>query len=665
MPSQMSGEGKPSGQIGQGTGPAGTAPAGGSTKVEPKQLLILLVLSLSLAIIVIDATIVIVAQYQIQKDFGINLKDLEWITSLYALVFGSFLLTWGKLSDEFGRKRIFVAGISLFIVGSIVDGFSQDLIQILLGRVLQGFGAAMASPATLSILTTTFAGKARSVAFGIWGATAGAAAVLGPVLGGYFTSDPAFTWRWAFFINIPIGIAALVGAAFAIKETRFKDPKYTADYFGLIFITLGLASLLFGFIEAQTYGWIVPNNEFTAGGFTWSVSNPVSLPLVSIITGLVLLAMFTFYEVRRLRMGKVPLFDFSLLKFKGFRYGLFTVTIVAMGEFGAVFIISIFLQTVKGLSAFDAGLTFLPMAISVFIFAPVAGILATRFGPKWVVTTGMALEAIALFSLSQIISVENPVSYMYPILVIYGAGVGLAISQLTSTVLQSIPWQKAGVGSGANNTVRQIGSAFGIAVIGAVLVAQISTVGVADLATSTASFTIQQKVALTAALNSGLSGGIDPSFLAIFGRNVPAVLSILYDAITQGARWAAFTAGIFVSLGAISSLLIPNPKSARTAKATVVESVSHREASRAVMAVIIAQFAITIGMLVAISNEYQSNYFMQQWISQNASPLGYFLSGYVGPALATIVGALLIAWRIILNRGQSKAKSKTEELSSP
>ena len=661
----MSGEGKPSGQIGQGTGPAGTAPAGGSTKVEPKQLLILLVLSLSLAIIVIDATIVIVAQYQIQKDFGINLKDLEWITSLYALVFGSFLLTWGKLSDEFGRKRIFVAGISLFIVGSIVDGFSQDLIQILLGRVLQGFGAAMASPATLSILTTTFTGKARSVAFGIWGATAGAAAVLGPVLGGYFTSDPAFTWRWAFFINIPIGIAALVGAAFAIKETRFKDPKYTADYFGLIFITLGLASLLFGFIEAQTYGWIVPNNEFTAGGFTWSVSNPVSLPLVSIITGLVLLAMFTFYEVRRLRMGKVPLFDFSLLKFKGFRYGLFTVTIVAMGEFGAVFIISIFLQTVKGLSAFNAGLTFLPMAISVFIFAPVAGILATRFGPKWVVTTGMALEAIALFSLSQIISVENPVYYMYPILVIYGAGVGLAISQLTSTVLQSIPWQKAGVGSGANNTVRQIGSAFGIAVIGAVLVAQISTVGVADLATSTASFTIQQKVALTAALNSGLSGGIDPSFLAIFGRNVPAVLSILYDAITQGARWAAFTAGIFVSLGAISSLLIPNPKSARTAKATVVESVSHREASRAVMAVIIAQFAITIGMLVAISNEYQSNYFMQQWISQNASPLGYFLSGYVGPALATIVGALLIAWRIILNRGQSKAKSKTEELSSP
>src|SRR5213080_2060909 len=286
-------QGKESGQNWEGS--ASQAAQAESGKIQPKQLLILLVLSLSLAIIVIDATIVIVAQYRISQDFKINLKDLEWITSLYALVFGSFLLTWGKLSDEFGRKRIFISGISLFIVGSIIDGFSQDLTQILVGRVIQGFGAAMASPSTLSILTTTFTGKARGVAFGIWGATAGAAAVLGPVLGGYFTSTVGFTWRWAFFINIPIGITALVGAAFAIKETRFKDPKYTADYFGLIFITLGLASLLFGFIEAQTYGWIVPNNEFTAGGFAWSVSNPVSLPLVSIITGLVLLATFTFY----------------------------------------------------------------------------------------------------------------------------------------------------------------------------------------------------------------------------------------------------------------------------------------------------------------------------------------------------------------------------------
>jgi EmrB/QacA subfamily drug resistance transporter len=630
-----------------------------SVKLEPKQLLTLLVLSLSLAIIVIDATIVIVAQYKILQDFGLNFKDVEWLTSLYSLVFGSFLLTWGKLSDQYGRKRIFIGGISLFIAGSIIDGFSQNLPQILVGRVIQGFGASMASPATLSILTTTFTGKSRNIAFGIWGATAGAAAVLGPVLGGYFTSNATLTWRWAFFINIPIGIAALIGALLVIRETRSKDLKYTTDYIGLILITVGLASLLFGFIEAQTYGWIVPNNEFDAGGFSWATSNPVSLPLITIVSGLVLLVLFTFYDIRRLRRGKVPLFDFSLLKFPGFRYGLFTVTIVAMGEFGAVFIISIFLQTVKGLSAFDAGITFLPMAISVFIFAPVAGLLATRFGPKWVVTTGMILEAVALFSFSQILTIDNPVYYMYPVLIIYGSGVGLAISQLTSTVLGSIPWQKAGTGSGANNTVRQIGSAFGIAVIGAVLVAQISSVGLADLAASTAPFTQLQRILLSNALSSGLTGGVDPLFLAKFGLNAKYVSPILFDAIADGTRWAAITAGIFVSLGAISSLLIPNPKSAQTAKATVVPKTRSLEPSRAVSTIIIAQFAITVGLLVAISNEYQSNYFFQVWISQNASPLGFFLAGYVGPVLATIVGGALILWKLVLNRRQSGAKSKS------
>src|SRR6266702_5832856 len=278
----MSGESqsKPSGPTSGGASPA-LAP--GSAKIERKQLLILLVLSLSLAIIVIDATIVIVAQYQIQKDFGISLKDLEWITSLYALVFGSFLLTWGKLSDEFGRKRIFISGISLFIAGSIIDGFSQDLTQILVGRVVQGFGAAMASPSTLSILTTTFTGKARGVAFGIWGAVAGGAAVVGPIVGGYFTTY--YTWRLAFLINVPVGAIAIIGALLLIKESRLRNPNYSTDYAGVTLISLSLSALLFGFIEAQTYGWLVPNETFTLAGFNWPLSN-LSLPAFSIISGL-------------------------------------------------------------------------------------------------------------------------------------------------------------------------------------------------------------------------------------------------------------------------------------------------------------------------------------------------------------------------------------------
>ena len=306
-------EGKPEPSSNWETGQKQQGSTGGA-RIERKQILTLLVLSLSLAIIVLDATIVIVALPTISKDFSISLKDLEWITSLYALVFGSFLLTWGKLGDEFGRRRIFMAGISLFVLGSIVDGVSQDLTQMLVGRVIQGFGAAMASPATLAILTTTFTGKARNIAFGIWGATAGAAAVLGPLLGGYFTSNPTFTWRWAFYINVPIGAAALIGALVAIKESRFKDPKYTTDYGGLALITLGLSALLFGLIEGQTYGWLTASSSFSLFGVSWPFTN-FSLPAFSIVSGVVLLAAFTYYDIRRARKGRVPLFDFSLLDF--------------------------------------------------------------------------------------------------------------------------------------------------------------------------------------------------------------------------------------------------------------------------------------------------------------------------------------------------------------
>src|SRR6267143_822069 len=490
-----------------------------------------------------------------------------------------------------------------------------------------------------------FTGKSRNVAFGIWGATAGAAAVLGPVLGGYFTTY--VSWRWAFFINIPIGVAALVGAALVIREARFKDPKYTTDYPGLILITIGLASVLFGLIEAQTYGWLVPNEAFSVGTFSWAVSNAISLPLISMIFGAVLLGIFTSYEIRRARKGLVPLFDFSLLKYKGFRYGLFTVTIVAMGEFGAVFIISIFLQTVKGLSAINAGLTFLPMAISVFIFAPIAGVLATRFGPKWIITTGMVLEAVALFSMSQIISISNPVYYLYPILVVYGAGVGLAISQVTSTVLMSIPWQKAGVGSGANNTVRQIGSAFGIAVIGAILVAQISAIGQADLASSSVNFGPMGSL-LKAALNSGLSGGLDQSLIASFGPLWPAARDIIFDALTQGTRWAAFTAGIFVLLGALSSLLIPDPRPKQQKVAPKVTAVQPQTVGRTLGIVVIGQFATILGLSVALSSEYQSNPFMRDWFASYASPLGFLLGNYLGSMLIGVVGTILILWRLVL-----------------
>ncbi len=528
-----------------------------SSKINAKQLMTLVVCCLAISVIVIDFTIVINALPSIQATFsGVSVKDLEWITSLYGLIFGSFLLTWGKLGDEFGRKRILMTGIAVFVVGSVIDGLSANLSQMLVGRSIQGFGAAMASPSTLSILSTTFTGKARSVAFGLWGAVAGAAGIIGPLMGGYFTTY--ITWRWSFLINVPLGAVTLLVALYAIKETRFRDPKYSTDYLGVTLVTLGLASLLFGFIEAQTYGWLTPNEIFTLGSFTWPLSS-ISLPAVCFVAGALFMAGFAVAELRRARVGKVPLFDFSLLKYKAFRYGLFTVGIVAVGEFATIFIYSIYFQIGRGLSAINSSLNLAPFAIAMFVFSPIAGRLSNRYGTRRIVTTGMIMETIALFSLFLITGDSTPLYYFYPVFMLFGAGFGLSLPQLTNTVLASVPFQKAGVASAANNTIRQISAAFGVAVLGAIMVAQISTVGHADL--SVTNLPVAMKDSISNLLNSGLTGGVSSALPpSVPAATLGTIHYVITDAITQGVRWAALTASVFVSFGALSSLLIPNPK---------------------------------------------------------------------------------------------------------
>jgi EmrB/QacA subfamily drug resistance transporter len=550
-PPKKAGEQQPNPRLGENSVPDTHA------KVGSRQLVILLVLSLSLAITIIDSTIVSVALPTIQKAFSVSVNDLEWISSLYALVYGAFILTWGKLSDQYGRRRIFVVGISLFAVGSAISGVSNDLGTMLIGRVIQGFGAAMAIPSTLSILTTTFVGRARALAFGVWGAVAGATGAIGPILGGYFVTY--VTWRWAFFINIPIAAVALIGAFVYIQETRFKNQNYRTDFGGIILTATSLSALIFGLIEGQTYGWLSESQTFSIGSFTWPFVNP-SIAAFSLISGSILFLAFVAFEIQRQRAGKDPLFDFSLLRTRGFGYGNLVVLIVAVGEFGVLFFLSLYLQIVRGLSAIDTGLTILPLAIAAFIFGPIAAVAANRIGAKWVVTTGMVLEAIGLYALWQVLTVSNPIYYLYPILAVYGAGIGLDIGQLTSTVLASVPWQKAGEGSGINNTVRQVGSAFGVAIIGAAMVAVMASVGTSNLAASTV-IPDTIKTHLQTVLNNGLSGGLgSASFSGGSSSISQAITQVFDDAITQGAKWAAFTAAVFVSLGALASLFLPNVK---------------------------------------------------------------------------------------------------------
>jgi predicted MFS family arabinose efflux permease len=237
---------------------------------------------------------------------------------------------------------------------------------------------------------------------------------------------------------------------------------------------------------APTYGWVTPTmSAFSLGSLTWVTTATVSLSLVAFVDGVVALASFVAYELALTRRGREPLFDFRLLRYIGFRYGLLTVSVVALGEFGILFILSLYLQEVRNLSALDTGLLLLPFAGGALLTAPIAGVLSARVGPKWVISTGMLLEATAIFLISRVVEVDTPLGLFVPIFLLYGIGLGLEIAQLTNVVLSNIPSQFAGTGSGANNTLRHVGVAIGVAILGAILTSQATAVSTSQLAQNT------------------------------------------------------------------------------------------------------------------------------------------------------------------------------------
>jgi MFS family permease len=216
----------------------------------------LLLLSLSLMLVVIDSTIVNIAFPSIRRTFGASFADAEWVNSIYSLIFGAALITWGKLGDQYGRRNIFIGGVLVFLVGSLGSGLAPSISMLILFRAVQGMGGAMMSPSTLSIISSTFKGKQRGIAFGIWGATAGVSAALGPILGGwvieYGTNITPDSWRLAFLINIPIGIIAILGSFWAIREYRDTSHKHHIDVLGILLASLAVGSFVFAAIEGQT-----------------------------------------------------------------------------------------------------------------------------------------------------------------------------------------------------------------------------------------------------------------------------------------------------------------------------------------------------------------------------------------------------------------------------
>ena len=540
----------------------------------------LAMLSIGVAMIIVDATIVNVAVPSIIRDLKLNSTTAEWVNTVYSLVFAALLVTVGRLGDVWGRRRMYLMGLVLFAVASMLAGLAPTGDLLIAARVLQGIGGAMILPSTQSILNTNFRGRDRAIAFGIWGATIGGMAAVGPLLGGWLTTY--LDWRWAFFINVPVAVLAVAGVLRYIGESKDEDARPGFDLLGFLLITLGLGSFVFGLIEGRSYGWWTPTQPFAVLGWAWP-SSTVSVIPFALVLGVVALVLFLVVEQIRSRQGKFFLFDVGLWRYPAFRYGNLAGTIVSLGEFGLLFALPLFLQGVIGYTAFETGLVFLALAVGSFFAAPMAARIAHTWGPRRAVTLGMALEAVGIITTALLVSPSVTGFALAAPLFVYGVGVGLATAQLTSIVLSDVPAQRSGLASGANSTMRQIGSALGIAILGTVLFTTLvsgtgrnltaalpgTSPACVDLVTNLVDETagqilpaLRNPTASAGASFAGVAGTLPPGQAACFAdpaflAALPKVVTPIESAFVDATRLAGLAASGFVLIGVVLSLFLP------------------------------------------------------------------------------------------------------------
>ncbi len=337
---------------------------------ENKKWWTLVAVSFGLFMIMLDNTIVNVALPSIQRSLGLKVSELEWVVTGYALTFGAFMLMGGKLADLFGRRRIFVAGLIVFTAASLACGLAGGATVLIGARVVQGLGAAMMNPATLSIITVTFPPHQRGRAIGIWAGVSALALAIGPLVGGILTER--VNWNWIFFINVPIGVLAVVAAYMFITESRDNSREQRPDIPGLVTSTLGLFALTYALIEANNYGW---------------TSTRI---LLSFAVAAASLGSFVFLELHQ----RLPMLDLSLFKNRVFAGANTVMLLVGLAMFGVFFFVSLYLQDVLGYSPIQAGASFLPWTLLIVLLAPRAGQLNDRTGPRWLVTGGMLVIAV-------------------------------------------------------------------------------------------------------------------------------------------------------------------------------------------------------------------------------------------------------------------------------
>ncbi|MGD0067830.1 MAG: MFS transporter [Streptosporangiaceae bacterium] len=477
---------------------------------HPRRRLILLVLCLSLLVVVIDNTILNTALPTLARVLHAGTSSLQWISDAYTLCFAALLIPAGALGDRYGRRLSLLGGLATFALGSAAAAFASGTGMLIGARVLMGLGAAFVMPATLSILNAVFPPKERPQAIAAWSAVTGIGIVIGPTLGGLLLSH--FWWGSVFLINIPLVAIALAGVLLTVPETA-EPGGHRLDIGGAVLIGGALVAIVDAIIEAPGRGW--------TGTAT----------LAEIGAGLAALAVFAWWELRIAH----PLIDLRIFASRAFSTAAASVTVIFFALFGSLFVLTQYLQLVHGYSPLSAGLRALPFALAIGALSPLSAILARRFGTRLVISAGMALMGLGLLDLSTagVHTAYPPIALAVAVM---GAGMGLVMAPASTTIMTTVPAHQAGAGSAINDTIREVGGALGIAIVGSLAAAsyrsQLTRLLVARHVPGTVVHVASSSVAAGDAVGRQ-AGGVAG------GELVAAAHSAFVDAMALGVRVAA------------------------------------------------------------------------------------------------------------------------------
>ena len=487
-----------------------------------EKVIVLLTMCFALAMVMLDNTVVNVALPAISEKLGAGVSGLQWIVDGYVLALASLLLTGGILGDRYGRKKMFLTGLTIFTLASLGCGVSTGTGMLVVFRAIQGIGAALLLPGTLSIITVTFPPHERAKAIGLWAGMSGVALALGPTIGGLMVER--LGWQSIFFLNVPIGIVAFFVATRTVGESVSAEERQL-DIPGLALGTAALFSLTYALIEANQKGWSDP------------------LIVSTLVGGFVLIGAFLYWELH----APHPMMPLRFFRIPAFSAGNTVAFSVSLGMFATFFFLSLYMQLIRGYTPFQAGVRFLPMTVMIIITAPLAGKYASTHGSRAPMTYGLLLAGGGLLFFGTQLQVDTPYLLMVPVFIIMGHGMASVMAPMTAAVMNSVGPQRAGLGSAMTNTSREVGGVFGIALLGTVLTTKLKSTlapSLAGLGLSSA-----QQSAIAAA---GSHGTLDPSVLqGLSPAQVGQVTTAFDQAFMAGFHVALFIGGVVLMIAAL------------------------------------------------------------------------------------------------------------------